>query len=187
MHVSTSFNTTTILCVDPSCSNCAACKVNIKEGHPQSTMSQPVRAHLSFAEKKYGGLNQGSIVASKLPVGRPSYQIWHLATPFLAHHLRSKRCTWRNTTTCKILGFLCKKTDVLIWLWNYETIKFLIAGFMPASLKVLPIWSLSLHLRAYQPLIMLRTWFSLFDHTCPPRTSKAFKSRMPQKRPETWS
>ena len=35
--------------------------------------------------------------------------------------------------------------------------------------------------------IMFRTQFSLFDHTCHPRTSKAFKSRMPQKRPATWS
>ena len=57
-----------------------------------------------------------------------------------------------------------------------------------------PIWSLSLHSRAYQPLIGRWTGFecdflclTLFDNTCHPRTSKAFKSRMPQKRPEIWS
>ena len=52
MQVSTSFNTTAFFSIDPSCANCATRTINIKAGHPQPTMSLPVRAHLSFAEKK---------------------------------------------------------------------------------------------------------------------------------------
>ena len=44
-------------------------------------------------------------------------------------------------------------------MWNWEPIKFLVNGFLPGPLNVLPIWSLSLHLRAYQPVSCLERNF----------------------------
>ena len=137
-------------------------------------------------------------VSWSLALARPNAQLWHRSCPWGGHLIKFD--TWPHhfwDTTCGQSDVL-DATPRCVKSWASHAKKQMCEYHVKLRTNQVPCkwlyaWPLECAadlifesaFKGLSPRIMFRTQFSLFDHTCHPRTSKAFKSRMPQKRPAT--